>query len=141
VFRDRARLGVAPFALGVAVQRLAQEARLAVGETGDVARADALDRQPGAGLDIDLERRAAEPVEQQPPELLEALVAGDAEADQQLELALGLVVGAARAAIELVLEFRQRVLVVITLCGVSALGRSLGWSTRMTQPVMKVLSG
>src|SRR6266403_105268 len=25
-------------------------------------------------------------------------------------------------------------LVVITLCGVSALGRSLGWSTRMTQP-------
>src|ERR671934_271368 len=27
-------------------------------------------------------------------------------------------------------------LVVITLCGVSALGKSLGWSTRMTQPVM-----
>src|SRR5215831_5336586 len=32
-------------------------------------------------------------------------------------------------------------LVVITLCGVSALGRSLGWSTRMTQPVMSVPSG
>src|SRR5207249_1863886 len=31
-------------------------------------------------------------------------------------------------------------LVVITLWGVSALGRSLGWSTRMTQPVMEVLS-
>ena len=115
VFRDRARLGVAPFALGVTVQRLAQEARLAVGEAGDVARPDALDRQPGAGLDIDLERRAAEPVEQQPPELLEALVAGDAEADQELELALGLVVGAARAAIELVLELRQRVLVELGL--------------------------
>ncbi len=27
-------------------------------------------------------------------------------------------------------------LVVMTLCGVSALGRSRGWSTRMTQPVM-----
>src|SRR5712671_7979531 len=27
-------------------------------------------------------------------------------------------------------------LVVITLCGVSALGKSLGWSTTMTQPVM-----
>jgi len=32
-------------------------------------------------------------------------------------------------------------LVVMTLWGVSALGRSLGWSTRMTQPVMAHLSG
>ena len=74
-----------------------------------------LDRQPGRRARHDLERRAAEPVEQQPPELVEALVAGDAEADQQLELALGLVVGAARAAIELVLELRQRVLVELGL--------------------------
>ena len=68
-----------------------------------------------AGLDDHFERRAAEPVEQQPPELLEALVARDAEADQQLELALGLEVGAARAAVELVLELRQRVLVELRL--------------------------
>ena len=69
----------------------------------------------GAGLDSDLERRAAEPVEQQPAELLEALVAGDAEADQELEFALGLEVGAPRAAVELVLELGQRVLVELGL--------------------------
>ena len=99
----------------MAVERLAQEARLAVGETGDVARPDALDREPGAGLDIDLERRAAEPVEEEAAELLEALVAGDAEADQELELALGLEVGAAGAAVELVLELGERVLVELGL--------------------------
>ena len=88
---------------------------LAVGQPRDVARTDALDREPGAGLDVDLQRRAAEPVEQQPPELLEARVAGDAEADQELELALGLVVGAAGTAVELVLELGQRVLVELGL--------------------------
>ena len=95
VLGDRAGLGIAPFALGVLVQRLAEELALAVGQPVDVARPDAVDRQPLAGLDRDLERRAAEPVEQQPAEGLEARVARDAEADQQLELAFGLVVGRA----------------------------------------------
>ena len=78
------------------MQRLAQERRLAVGEAGDRAHADALDRVArAAGVDGDLECRAAEPVEQETPERLETRVAGDAEADQQLELALGLEIGAA----------------------------------------------
>ena len=47
-----------------------------------------------AGLDGHLERRAAEPVEQQPAERFEARVARDAEADQELELAFGLEIGA-----------------------------------------------
>ena len=115
VFGDRARLGVAPLALGVLVQRLAEERRLAVGEPGEVARPDAVDREPRARLDRDLERRAAEPVEQQAPERLEARVARDAEADQQLELAFGLEVGPAGAAVELVLELGQRVLVELGL--------------------------
>ncbi len=68
-----------------------------------------------AGLDGHLQRRAAEPVEQQAAELLETRVARDAEADQQLELALGLEIGAAGAAVELVLEIRQRVLVELGL--------------------------
>src|SRR5215510_1438310 len=115
VFRNRARSGISPFALGVLMERLAQEGSLAVGEPGDVARTDPIDREPGAGLYGHLQRRAAEPIEQEPPELLEARVAGDAEADQQLGLALGLVVGAPRAAIELVLELGQRVLVELDL--------------------------
>ena len=68
-----------------------------------------------AGLDDHLQRRAAEPVEQQPPERFEARVAGDAEADQQLQFALGLEIGPAGAAVELVLELRQRVLVELGL--------------------------
>ena len=40
---------------------------------------------------------------------------GDAEADQELELALGLEPGLAGAAVELVLEVRQRVLVELGL--------------------------
>ena len=97
------------------VQRLAEEFGLAVGEPGDGARPDAVDRQPVAGLDDHFQRRAAEPVEQQPAERLETGVAGDAEADQELDLAVGLEIGAARAAVQLVLEFRQRVLVELLL--------------------------
>ena len=67
------------------------------------------------GLIDHFERRTAEPVEQQPPERLEALVARDAEADEQLEFGVGLKVGAPGAAVELVLEFRQRVLVELLL--------------------------
>src|SRR5215472_2755517 len=90
VFRDRARLGVAPLAPGVTVERFAEELALAVGEPGDVARTDAVDRERCARLDDDFKCRAAEPVEQQPTERLETAVARDAEADQQLELAVGL---------------------------------------------------
>ena len=115
VFGDRARLGVAPFPLGVIVQRLAEKLAFAVGEPGDGARADAVDRQPRARLDDHFQRRAAEPVEQEPPERLEARIAGDAEADQELELAFGLEIGAPGAAVELFLEFRQRVLVELLL--------------------------
>ncbi len=81
VLGDGARLGIAPFALGVLVERLPQERRLAVSEPGDVAGPDPVDREPGAGLDDDLERGAAEPVEQEAPEGLETRVARDAEAD------------------------------------------------------------
>ena len=51
----------------------------------------------------------------QPAERLEALVARQAEADQQLELAVGLEIGAAGAAVELFLELRQRMLVKLLL--------------------------
>ena len=115
VFGDRARFGIAPFALGVIVQRLAEELGFAVGEPGDVARADAVDREPVARVDDDFERRAAEPVEQQPAERFEAVIAGDAETDQQPELGVGLEIGAPGAAVELVLELRQRVLVELLL--------------------------
>src|SRR5438045_7958615 len=104
VLCDRARLRIAPFALGVLVQRLAEEGRLAVGEPREVARADTVDREPVPRLYGDLERRAAEPVEQQAAERLEPGVARNAEADQKLELALRLVIGPAGAAVELVLE-------------------------------------
>src|SRR5262245_41673882 len=93
------------------MQALAQEEGLAVGEPRDVARADAVDGEPLAGLDDHLERGTAEPVEQQPPERLEARVAGDAEADEQLELVLGLEIGAPRTAVEFGLELGERVLV------------------------------
>ena len=115
VFGDRARFRIAPFPLGVVVQRFAEELAFAIGEPGDGARPDAVDRQPRARLDDHFKRRAAEPVEQQAAERLETLVAGDAEADQELELAFGLEVGAPGAAVEFFLEFRQRVLVELLL--------------------------
>jgi hypothetical protein len=99
----------------VPVKAFAQEQRLPVGETGNVARTDALDRKPRAGLDVDFERGATEPVEQQPPERLETIITGNPEADQDLQLALGLEVGAAGTAVELVLQFRQRVLIELRL--------------------------
>ncbi len=115
VFGDRTRLGVAPFALGMVVQRLAEEFAFAVGQPGDGAWPDAVDRQPRTRFDDHFQRRAAEPVEQQPPERLEARIAGDAEADQELELAFRLEIGAPGAAVELFLELRQRVLVELLL--------------------------
>jgi hypothetical protein len=115
VFGDGSRLGIAPLPLGVLVERVAEERRLAVGQPGDVARTDAVDRQPGAGLDRHLERRAAEPIEQEPPELVEPRVVGDAEANQKLELALRLEIRLTGAAVELVLEIGQRVFVQLGL--------------------------
>src|SRR5262249_16522093 len=115
VFRYGARLRAAPLALGVLVERLTQEGRFAVAEPRDVARADAFDRGPSASLDVDFQRRATEPVEQQPPERFEARVGGDAEADQKLELALGLEVGPARTAVQFVLELRPRMLLELRL--------------------------
>ena len=67
------------------------------------------------GSTVDLQRRAAEPVEQQPAEGFEPRVAGDAEADQQLELRIGLEVGLAGAAVEFILELRQGVLIELGL--------------------------
>ncbi len=93
------------------VQRFAQEQGFAVGEARDVARADAIDGKPSTGLDVDLERRTAEPIEQHARKRFEARIAGDAETDQELELAFGLEVGAPRTAVELVLELWQRMLV------------------------------
>ena len=93
VFRHGTRLGIAPFTLCMLVQQFAQERRLAVGEPRDVARADAVDGEPRARLDVHFQCRTAEPVEQQPPERFESRIAGDAEADQKLELGFGLEVG------------------------------------------------
>src|ERR1700724_2649625 len=94
-----AGLRVAPLARRMPMQGLAQETRLSVGEPGERAHADAVDRVPGgAGIDAHLQGRAAEPVEQEPPERLEALIAGDAEAHQQLEFAFRLEIGGAGAA-------------------------------------------
>src|ERR1700724_3581755 len=110
ILGDAAPLGIAPLPLGVLVQALAEEARLAVREPRYGARTDAVDREALAGLHRDLERRAAEPVEQQAAKRLEARVVGNAEAHQEPELALRLVVGLAGAAVKLLFEFRQRVL-------------------------------
>src|SRR5262249_56096963 len=104
VFGDRARLRVAPFALGVIVQALAEEIGFAVGKPRDGPWPDAVDRQPlAAGLDNHFERRTTEPIEQQPAERLEALLAGAAEADQEPELALAMKVGAPGARRQLLL--------------------------------------
>ena len=76
VFGDPARLGVAPLPLGVvAVSDWRKKLAFAVGQPGDGAGPDAVDRQPGARLDDRLQCRAAEPVEQEPAERLEARVA------------------------------------------------------------------
>src|SRR5258705_6958206 len=98
VFRDCARLRITPVAPGVLVQRLAEELALAVGQPVDIAWADALDGEPGAGLHDDFERGASEPVEQQAAEWLEPRVARKPETDQELQLTLRLQVGAAGAA-------------------------------------------
>ena len=83
------------------MQRLAHERRLAIGKAVRRAHADALDRVPRrAGIDAHLQGRSAKPVEQQLPERLKARIAGDAEADQQLELSLWLKVCTSRATVE-----------------------------------------
>src|SRR5215472_13428731 len=98
------------------MQGLADEFGFAIGKPCYRARPDAVDRQPfAAGLDNHFERRTTEPIEQQPAERLEALVAGDAEADQELELALALKVGAPGAAVQLLFEIGKRVLVELLL--------------------------
>ena len=116
VFGDRTRLGVAPFALGVVVQRLAEELGFAVGEPGDGARADAVDRQPGAPVStITSSAGQRNQSNSRRPNGSKRSIARDAEADQQLELAFGLEIGAPGAAVELVLEIGQRVLVELLL--------------------------
>ena len=115
VFGDRACLRVAPFAPGVIVQRLAEKLGLAVGKPRDVARPDAVDRQPVARLDGHFQRRAPEHLEQQPPERFEPAVARETKTDQQLEFRPGLKVGTPGAAVQLLLEVRQRVLVKFLL--------------------------
>src|SRR5215510_7756430 len=97
------------------MQRLAEEFALAVGQAVDIAGPDPLDGEPSPRLHDDFERRAAEPVEQQPAKWLKALVADDPETDQELELTLRLQVGAAGAAVELVLQLRERMLVELRL--------------------------
>ena len=68
-----------------------------------------------ARFDDHFQGGAAEPVEQQTTERLEAAVPSEAETDKQLEFAIGLEVGAAGAAVELFLEVGQRVLVELLL--------------------------
>ena len=111
VFRNGPRPRIAPFALGVLVQRFVKERDLAIGEPIDGARPDALDAQPVSGLDRDFQRRAAEPVEQQAAEGVETIVTRNAEADEKLEFALRLEIRLAGAFVEFVFQFRQRVLV------------------------------
>ncbi len=112
IFRHGARLGVAPFPRRVLVQGLAQERSFPVRKSRQRTHADAVDGVPcRTGVDAHLQSRTAKPVEQQASERLEARVAGDAEAHQELEFAFGLEVGSLGAAIEQIFKLGQRVLV------------------------------
>ena len=93
------------------MQQLAKERGFAVGEPGNVARSDAVDREPRAGIDDDFEGGAAEPVEQQAPEQFEAAILRDAETDKELQLGIGLEICAPGAAVELILELGKGMLV------------------------------
>src|SRR5215475_12744524 len=94
------------------MQGLAHECCLAVREPGQRTHADAIDGVTcRAGVDAHLQGRAPKPVKQQAAERLEARVPRYAEAHQQLELALGLEVGASGATVKLIFKLRQCVLV------------------------------
>src|SRR5580765_3880758 len=94
---------------------IAHEFCLAPGEPGNTARIDAVDRKPSAGFNVHLQNRATKPVKQQSTERFEALIMYKPEADQLLELGLGPESCTPRTAVEIVLEFRQRVLIELGL--------------------------
>ncbi len=73
----------APLAAGVVVERAMEEGEFDRRELGDRDRGEAPDLGTVAVLDRHLEHRAAEPVEQQPAEAVEAAVLDGAEIDQQ----------------------------------------------------------
>ena len=110
----RARLGVAPFAVGEGVER-DQEPRLLVGaHARQRQQRDLADRRPlRAFADGDLQRRRAEPVEQELGEAVPGLRRADAEEDRDARRK-----GAAEilaALVERHLQFRQRMLVELRL--------------------------
>src|ERR1700733_13964534 len=68
IFGDGARTWIAPVALGVLLQRGAEEQRLLRPELGERARPEAVDLPVFPRRDRYFERGTAIPVEQQPPE-------------------------------------------------------------------------
>src|SRR5262249_32808399 len=73
--------------------------------------ADGMEGKAGGGIGDKLEGRTAEPVEEEAPERFKALIAGKPKTDQELELRLRLEIGAPGAAVELVFELGERVLI------------------------------
>ena len=96
IARRRAVLLRAPFAPGVLVQRGVKKRELRRRQLGHRHGCQALDLRPAAILDGHLEHRAAEPVEEQPAEAVEAVVLDLAEEDQDA-VRDGLVVGRGEA--------------------------------------------
>ena len=108
---DRPAARIAPVALGVAMQALAEEFRFVRSELGERPGAEPIDLPPLACRDGDFDRRAPVPVEQEAPESLETGVLGKAEAEQEVEGR-----GLRRLRLEGrggegLLQFRQRLLV------------------------------
>ena len=84
-----------------------EEGEIGRRELGDRNGGEALDLRAVAGLDRHLEHRAAEPVEQQTAEAVEAPVLDRAEEDEQPRRH-GLVGGGGKGLGQRIIEFRQR---------------------------------
>ena len=111
ISRDRAAARIAPVALGVPMQARPEEFRLVRSELGERPGAQPIDLPAFAGGDRHLDRRAAVPVEQEPPEGFETLILGEAEAEQKVEGRVVRRVRLGRGRGQRLLQLRQRLLV------------------------------
>ena len=109
------RSRVAPVALGVLVQRGAEEFGILRAELGERAGAQAIDLPALARRYRHLDRRAAIPVEQQTAEGFETRVLREAETEQQVERRRLGRPRALRGAVERFLQIGQRMLVELVL--------------------------
>ena len=97
----------APLARGVGVERGVEGGEFVRRQLGDRHGGEPLDLRPAAVLDGHFQHRAAEPVEEQPAEAVEAAVVDRAEIDQDA-VRHGLVVGGGERLGEGVVELGQR---------------------------------